>query len=313
MTVSLNKLFLVLAISLSVFVSNSVSAANCPSVSIDTTVTSSCSTGILWTGGNLNIGNSTSAVTVTNPGYSNYTIYVSSPILGVLINTANSSITAEQQGIGILNHNSTIETLTNLGSINFELADGIVNSSSGVINTLNNLGTIDGGPSGIGIINGGGTIATLNNSGTITAGIGIYNNGSITTLHNYNTGTIVGGVNNTGGTITNLINAGTINGNNHSSISNVAAIGTITNTGSMYNSSGLADIFNNTSGFPGPRHMTIGTLNNQQGAGNANGALKFSGVMPSYYNIIISSSSTYGRLIVPSGMSIYGTTGLPPI
>ena len=128
---------------------------------------------------------------------------------------------------------------------------------------------------------------TLNNAGDIIGGnYGVYIvNGAITSLNN--TGTISStdpiwgiGIFNASGTITTLSNTGTI-----SAITGVKNFGTIT------------------------------TLNNKQGAGNGSGALTYTGVLPTNYNIIIASPTNYGKLSAPSGASltvtfnIYGNTG----
>jgi len=128
------------------------------------------------------------------------------------------------------------------------------------------------------------TSASLTNNGTISTGsqFGVTVNGTLTTL--INTGRISSGVRRgvvlNGGTITTLTNTGSI----------VGPFSAITNNAGV-----------------------LTTLNNLQGAGNANGALTYTGALPVDYRIIINSPTTYGKLTataVTGSMSfgIYGTS-----
>lgn len=165
--------------------------------------------------------------------------------------------------VGTLTNNGTISN-SNGGSFNgIEIADG-----SSVTNLVNN-GTISTMASssyaGLKVV---GSITTLTNNGTISGstganGIQVSSNGNIGTLFNSTNGQINAG----SGSVAILISGGGYPAN----------IGTITNLGIIQ-------------GIRVQSGGSVGTLNNLQ-----NG-LTFTGNLPSNYNVIINSSSSYGRL-----------------
>ena len=188
----------------------------------------------------------------------------------------------------------------------------IMNSGRGIITTIKNAGTIKAladGADGQAIHNFNATIGTIENTGTISAIDGngvIYNNatGAIGTITN--SGDITGDDSNAAikneGAITTINNSGNITDSTDDGIKNIlgATIATINNTGTI--TGGSLDINNaNDAGQSG----TITTLNNSQGG---NDALTYGYKLPTNYNVIVNSTSDYGKIVFSnkSGTTTFG-------
>jgi len=181
---------------------------------------------------------------------------------GTLGTITNSGTISASLGYAIYNVYGNIESITNTstGDIN-SASDTIFNGPGRYISSLVNQGDIDASADAA-ILNNG-TISSLTNSGTIMSpeGIAIENDGA-------------------GGAITNLTNSGAITGG--TGISNTTgSIETITNTGSISSLTSLADIHNN-----GNINMLINRQRN----------LTFTGNLPANYQIMIASTSNYGKI-----------------
>ena len=209
------------------------------------------------------------------------------------------------RGVGVENYGGTIGSFVNTGSISGNI--GVDNFASAVITNLNN--------------DVGGTITGSTLVGTISFGTGVNNTGVIHNL--INSGSIYGdnvGVNNSAvytythgnnflatiGTLSNLgtITAGNGGGTENAAIRNVGVIETLSNMGSI--GGGTIGINNTYYGF-------IGTLLNAQGgasAGGTVGALTYTGNLPTTYLEYVTSTTLYGQLAVSqTDSSYYGTIG----
>ena len=230
--------------------------------------------------------------------------------LGSFIN--NGSITAGS-GYGVINNQpggGTISSITNNGSMTNSGYAATTFIFDSTLTSFTNNGSITQTGAG-------------NNNGAIeVAGSGYGGIGAITTLSNSSGGVITssGGSaigNIVGGSIGTLVNQGVISATgtgtwsgswlgsaiyNNSYSSATTTIGTIENTGSIYSTV--------SGGFGIVNYGNIGTLSNSQGAGNTNGALTYTGALPTNYNATINSLTTYGQLATTNatGSTTWGIT-----
>lgn len=212
--------------------------------------------------------------------------------------------------------------LSNTGTITSTMTDCGTASS-----TMSNSGQINVTGQGTAGAQVGGNGSTFNNTGTITSQNGT---GIASGIWTNNTLTGDNAVIQNNGTITGYFSAIDVNAQNVTIINNAGAILSTTGPGmgwgggiSLYGQSqntvitnfgtitSPGTIANPSYGITIDPNNPVATLNNAQGAGNTYGALTYYGPLPANYNIIINSTSSYGKLAVtppfgPLGQTTFG-------
>ena len=238
-------------------------------------------------------GNTTGPVVTPAASYTNYGTIASSATGATGINSTgtaasisiNNSGTISMTGSGLgtngiqTNNNSgTTTTVTNSGAIT--AANGITLKGTGDTFTNSAAGNIA-------ITNGGNGVNVLNNNQTVT------NNGVIS-----GSGSYVWGVYVDGGT-----SGATINNAKSISVSGVGAVGILVGGNAPTKISNTGTISATGTGAYGIQNdRSISTLNNAQSG------LTYTGVLPTNYNIIVNSATSFGTLNAGTvnGSSIFG-------
>jgi autotransporter-associated beta strand protein len=216
-------------------------------------------------------------------------------------------------------------SLTNSTQLQYLLNDGTIQSyyaGSGLLyvdatsslNKITNNGTLWSSDFTPTIYNNGGSINSIINNSIFSNGRynnSISNNGTIGSIVNNASASISSGnsaaiSNASQGVIGSFVNLGAISGYASAPISNSGIISSFTNIGSI-SSPRAGDRVVNNSG-------TLTTLNNAQGGDSSTlstSVLKYTGILPTAYNIIINSPTNYGQLSVtsPSGSMAFGIYG----
>jgi uncharacterized protein with beta-barrel porin domain len=293
---------LALGVALVVVPSRSAQAA-------DTTISTSISTGSVWSGSlspNSNFTVTNTGTIVTANAYAITITGTAGSQLGTLLNNGRLVDTAAN-GRTVFIQAGTVAAVINNGTIS---ANTYAFWNAGSLGTLSNTGLISGR-----LVNQS-TIGAFTNSGTLTYTSFTWDNeAQLRTFTNTSTGLIYGDrAIYSQGTIGTLVNLGTIMGTIHAlTITGVGAIQTIMNSGSIIGNvlnSGTVTptIFGGSGGTVGT--MT-GTLGNRGTIASANAGLVFGGgsmVMNDQINVGTNTVSNLGAsLTLPGITSITGT------
>ena len=256
--------------------------------------------------------NTSSQVTATGGDFtvnSGVTIGASGAIPVVTVNNVNVENFVNNGTITTIINNGRVLNFTSTATTSSIINNGTIYGKEGL--SLNSRTAITNNNSGSTAIwatdrallfNSGSSGSSVNNTtGTIRGDYAAIRNASGVTLSNITnaSGATIQGyypIENYG-TITNLTNNGTMQSTFWGSLNAITGSGSIsnlTNRGSIYGANGGAAI-----------NHTITNLNNLQGGSNP---LTITGSLPTNYNIIINSNSSYGKLssASPSGSLNFG-------